>query len=204
MQEGRTAEFWAHYGSCRILGPLWQLQNSGPTMAAAEFWAHYGSCRILGPLRQLQNFGPFLLRCLHSIPLWVNLFKHLHCVKMLKSKDYLAFIKWDDYWVGNLLFRSKLLNLKSNHERITLVAIYKRAPVPESLSFSLKKSGVSDLVMIWANCSQKTSDCAKKSYILYIFDSFTDFPFFMPKSELLPSLFAHCSFVKSNGSDLLS
>ena len=72
-----AAEFWAHYGSCRILGPLWQLQNSGPTMAAAEFWAHYGSCRILGPLRQLQNFGPFLLRCLHSIPLWVNLFKHL-------------------------------------------------------------------------------------------------------------------------------
>ena len=134
----------------------------------------------------------------------LNLFKHLQCVKILKSKDYLAFIKWDDYWVGNLLFRSKLLNLKSNHERITLVAIYKRAPVPESLSFSLKKSGVSDLVMIWANCSKKTSDCAKKSYILYIFDSFTDFPFFMPKSELLPSLFAHCSFVKSNGSDLLS
>ena len=23
------------------------------------------------------------------------------CVKILKSKDYLAFIKLDDYWVGN-------------------------------------------------------------------------------------------------------
>ena len=49
-------------------------------------------------------------------------------------------------------------------------------------------------IRIRANWSQKTSNVLEKSNFSYVFDSF--FPFFMPKSELLPSLFAHSFFFK--------
>ena len=52
---------------------------------------------------------------------------------------------------------------------------------------SLKKSNVSDSPMIRANCSQKTSESLLKIRIFRMF--LTVFPLFMPKSELLPSLF---------------
>ena len=77
-----------------------------------------------------------------------------------------------------------LLGLKSDSERFALVALYKRATVSESLpSLYKKKSNMSDLLVIWANRSQKWA-------ILY-------FPLFSPRAlykrptvrELLLSLF---------------
>ena len=65
----------------------------------------------------------------------------------------------------------------------------------------LLKSNVRDLFVIWANRLQKKSKSLIKNCIfLYVFDRF---PLFMPKSESLPSPFAHLLFLKSNLSNSL-
>ena len=53
---------------------------------------------------------------------------------------------------------------------------------------------VSDLLMIWVDCSLKTSNLLKKFIFFICFWQF--FPLFMPKKELLPLLFAHSLFFK--------
>ena len=60
----------------------------------------------------------------------------------------------------------------------------------------IKKSDVSDLLIIQANRSKKMSAiCSKKTYFLYVFPNFSPFSC-MPKSESLPSLFAPSLFFK--------
>ena len=74
------------------------------------------------------------------------------------------------------LICSKLLIVKSDREQFAHVALYYR--VNRSL-LSLKKSDVSDSLLI---------------RFFHMF--FTFFTLFMPKRELLPSLFAHSLFLK--------
>ena len=105
--------------------------------------------------------------------------------------------------IRSLLFRSKSLILKSDREWFAHVALYIRATVSDALkslftmsdvskSFSslFKMSDVSVPLWfeqiackIWVNRS-------KNSYLSYVF------PLFMPRSESLPSLFAHSLFFK--------
>ena len=79
----------------------------------------------------------------------------------------------------------------------SLVALYKRATMSKTLSISFKKSDITDLLVIRANCSHKTSDSLEKTYFSYVFDSFSQFSsLYMPKSESLPSLFDQSLFLK--------
>ena len=106
------------------------------------------------------------------------------------------------------LFRSKSLFLKSDHERLALVDLLKRASVSKSLSLhftkewlwanrctrSLQKSDTSELLLKkesleWFDLLlSKTERSLKKNSCFWEF--FTAFPLFMPMSELLPLLFA--------------
>ena len=61
------------------------------------------------------------------------------------------------------------------------------------LSISLKKSDISDSLMIQANRSQKMSDSLEKTYFSCVYDSF---PRLFQKSNPLPSLFAQLLFFK--------
>ena len=79
--------------------------------------------------------------------------------------------------ICSLLFCSKSTTLKSNLEWVS----------------ELKKSDVSDLLVIRMNRLQKQAICSKNSYF-HMF--LTVFPFFMPKSKPLKSLFAHLLFFK--------
>ena len=87
------------------------------------------------------------------------------------------------------IFRSKSLILKIDHERFAHVALYKEQPWTNHEQFthialyrrancsrhSLKKSDVSDLLVILSNSLQKTSDSLEKFVFLYVFDSFSHF-----------------------------
>ena len=106
------------------------------------------------------------------------------------------------------LFRSKSLFLKSDHERLALVDLLKRATVSKSLSLdftkewlwanrcsrSLQKSDTSELLLKkesreWFDLLlSKTERSLQK--ISCFWEFFTAFPLFMPMSELLPLLFA--------------
>ena len=117
------------------------------------------------------------------------------------------------YRVGNLLFRSKLLILKSdrdaihfrsslqksNREQIVLIALYKRARWANRSCRSLKKNDVSALLIIGSNHLQKTSDSLEKLVCIWQF-----FPFLCPRANrsLCSSLIL--SFLKSHMSDLHS
>ena len=97
---------------------------------------------------------------------------------------------------------------KSNCKQITLVALNKRATVSDSLrsvmkkeqpwsNHSLRKSCVSDLLMILcSNRSQKTSNSLKKTYFLYVFDSFS--LFLCPRANWFCHSSLRHSFVKSD------
>ena len=80
-----------------------------------------------------------------------------------------------------------LLFTQDNREQIALVTLYKRATVSKLLStlFSkerpLKKSDVSDLLVIQANRSQKTSDLLKKNLFFVCLDSCS--PFLCPRAN---------------------
>ena len=73
----------------------------------------------------------------------------------------------------------------------------------KSLSISLKKSNVSDLLLIWANHFQKTSDSLEKNVFFCMF--LTVFPPFYAQEQQLSSLsLLSRSFLKIDVSDLLS
>ena len=78
-------------------------------------------------------------------------------------------------FIWSLLFHWKLLILKSDCEGFAYVALYKRAIVSNSLMWLftkegmrantlLKKSNVSDALVIQANCLQKMSDLQKNCF----------------------------------------
>ena len=76
-------------------------------------------------------------------------------------------------------------------------ALYKRATVSKLLSNSLRKSDLSDSLVIWANRSQKTSNLLKKTYFcmfLTVFHSVSTI--FCQISELLLVLFTQLLFFK--------
>ena len=77
---------------------------------------------------------------------------------------------------------------------IALVALYKRATWVNWSRRFLKNSNVRNSLVMGANCLQKTSASLKKIIFFHMF--LTVFPLFMPKSELLPSLFTHLLFFK--------
>ena len=63
---------------------------------------------------------------------------------------------------------------------------------------SLKKGDITDLLVMLANRSQKRAICLKKFLFLVVVDSFSLLsPFFMSKSESVPSLFAPSLFFTS-------
>ena len=62
----------------------------------------------------------------------------------------------------------------SDCERTTLVALYKIAILSELLSISLKKSNISDSLVIWANLSKKNKRFA---WSFFFFICFWQFPF---------------------------
>ena len=68
--------------------------------------------------------------------------------------------------------RSHLSLQKSDREWFTHVALYKRANCSRH---SLKKSNVSNLLLIQANWLQKMRDLHKKFIFLYVFDWFSPF-----------------------------
>ena len=102
---------------------------------------------------------------------------------------------------------------KNDHERIALIALYKRATesksisslfykratMRESLSSLLKRSDESDSPLIWVNRSKKTSYSLKKNCIFC--KCFTTFPLFMPRGN---RSLLHSSFLESDGSNSLS
>ena len=77
---------------------------------------------------------------------------------------------------------------------VSHIALNKRAKWANCSCHSLKKSNVSDLFVIRVNRLQKQSDLLEKFIFFICYWQF--FPFFMPKSESLPSLFAHLLFFK--------
>ena len=114
--------------------------------------------------------------------------------------------------LGSLLFRSKLLFLKnrsrhslqkSDCEQITLVTLYKRVTHANRSCCSLKKSDVSDSLLI---CSVALKN-QKIRIFPHVFGSFfIAFQLFKPKSESLPSLFGLSlySILKSDRRDSLA
>ena len=72
----------------------------------------------------------------------------------------------------------------SDCELIALVALNKRATVSKSLSISLKKNNVSDLLVIQANRLKKTSDSLEKTFFVCFWQFFKKFspPFLCQKS----------------------
>ena len=109
--------------------------------------------------------------------------------------------------IRSLLFCSKSLIFRSFRERFTHITLYKR------VNCSLKKSGVSDLLVIRVNRSQRTSEllakneqiaCKERANRLknsYFCMFLTNFPLFMPKSKSLPPIIG--SFSESVLSDSL-
>ena len=71
---------------------------------------------------------------------------------------------------------------------------FKERPWANRSRRSLKKIDVSDSRLIWANCSLKMGDSFEKFVFFRWFWQFV--PFFMPKSQSLPMLFAHLLFFK--------
>ena len=88
------------------------------------------------------------------------------------------------------LFRSKSLFLKSNCERF---ALYRRVMRANWSRCSLKKSDVSDSLVICVFALKKRAICSIKFVFLTVF---TVFPLFMPKNESRLSLFAPSLFSK--------
>ena len=117
----------------------------------------------------------------------------------------------------SLIFRSKSLILKIDHERFAHVALYKEQPWTNHKQFthialyrranfsrhSLKKSDVSDLLVILSNSLQKTSDSLEK----FVFCMFlTVFPIFYHQERFTPDALCSLlmrSFLKSDLSNLL-
>ena len=77
--------------------------------------------------------------------------------------------------IRSLLFCSISLILKSNHEQFAHIALYKRVTMNNSLMSLFKKEPCEVLLVIRANHLQKRSNLLKKSYFLYVFDSFSPF-----------------------------
>ena len=70
---------------------------------------------------------------------------------------------------------------KSAREQISLAALYKRATRANRFRHSLKKSDMSDSLMIWANCSQKrVIGSTKKLYFLMFLTIYEFFHCFSP------------------------
>ena len=114
------------------------------------------------------------------------------------SDTLLSLFKKERPWADQ--FRRSLI--KSDREGIALVALYKRVTVSESLSISLKKSGVSDSLVIRANHSQKRAIRLKKNYFSNVFDSFP--PLYAKRANLSHCSLLSRSFLKRDGIDFLS
>ena len=117
------------------------------------------------------------------------------------SNSLLSLFKKEQPWAN----RSRLSFKKSDHEGIALVTLYKRETLSKSRMISLKKSNISDLLMIRANCSKKISNLLKKTYycmFLTNLDSFS--PFVCPRANRLSCYLLSRSFLKSKGSDSFS
>ena len=109
--------------------------------------------------------------------------------------------------IRSLLFCSKSLIFRSFRERFTHITLYKR------VNCSLRKSGVSDSLVIRVNRLQRTSEllakneqiaCKERANRLknsYFCMFLTNFPLFMPKSKSLPPIIG--SFSESVLSDSL-
>ena len=84
---------------------------------------------------------------------------------------------------------SWLFNM-SDHESNALVALYKRASLVESLSLLCKKNEMSDLLVIWANCSQKRVIRSKQIIFSYVFSVLPCFyPFLCPRANRSVALY---------------
>ena len=80
---------------------------------------------------------------------------------------------------------------KSNLERISHVTLYKRAAWANHSCRSLKKSNVSDLIVIQANLLQKTSDSLENSFFSYVL---TIFHLFYAQEQISHRSLLICSF----------
>ena len=111
---------------------------------------------------------------------------------------------WDR--VGNPLFCSKLLILKSDCVRFALVALYKRATMSKLLLLLCKKEQHGWFARASRESLSKMSDLLKKIHIfLFVFDSFSLlFPFLCPRANRSHRSLLSRSFLKSYRSDLLS
>ena len=124
-------------------------------------------------------------------------------IKSRANHSHSSFLKSNK---SNLLM---LFFFQEQHERFTLVALYKRATVSDSLRslFTNKQCEqfahiARESLVILANHSQKTRIRSKFSYFSYVFYSFS--PFICPRANRShSSLLLIRSFLKSNLSDLL-
>ena len=89
---------------------------------------------------------------------------------------------------------------KSNHEPIALVALYKKMTRVNRSYRLLKKSNMSDSIVICSFALKKRVIHKKKFVVFIMFLTvITVFPLFMPKSKSLLLLFAPLLFYKEQG-----
>ena len=116
------------------------------------------------------------------------------------SDSLLSLFKKEPLWAN----QSRLTLKKSNCEQIAFVAVYNRATLSKLLSIHLKKSDISDSLVIQANRFQKTSDSLEKNVFFICFRQFTVFLLFYAK-RANPSCRSSLSrsFLKIDGINLL-
>ena len=116
------------------------------------------------------------------------------------SDSLLSLFKKEPLWANQYCRTLK----KSNCEQIAFVAVYNRATLSKLLSIHLKKSDISDSLVIQANRFQKTSDSLEKNVFFICFRQFTVFLLFYAK-RANPSCRSSLSrsFLKIDGINLL-
>ena len=102
-----------------------------------------------------------------------------------------------------LLFPSKLLFLKSNRERFTLVPLYKGATGREPLLLLFKKERREGFALSLSKNNQFTQKVCTVVFTMFLTVFSLLFPFLCPRANCSHGSSLSCSFLKSNGSDLL-
>ena len=99
---------------------------------------------------------------------------------------YMAISRVRNSLIRSLLFHSQSLNLKSDSERFTLVAIQKRATVSKSLSQLFTKNRRQWFAHDLSKSLLKNRRFAKKIIFLYVFDSFSLLFLFLFQEQIAP------------------